>query len=210
MRLLYFPFVGGVFRKALTFFVGMSIIVYVNTFTKGVFMPKIIENPEQRLLEEAKRQIEQSGYHAMTIRSVAKGCGVGVGTVYNYFPSKEALVASYILESWQKCMATVHSASQQSQLPAPVVRCIFDQLLLFAENHRMVFQDAAAESAFARSFSRYHELLRRQLADPIIKFCDSQFTAEFVAEALLTWTMAGKSFDEIYGILKKLMKSAVS
>ena len=55
-------------------------------------MPKIIENLESKLLEEAKRQIQESGYGAMTIRSVAKGCGVGVGTVYNYFPSKEALL----------------------------------------------------------------------------------------------------------------------
>ena len=35
-------------------------------------MPKIIENLPQRLLEEARRQIETSGFSAMTIRSVAK------------------------------------------------------------------------------------------------------------------------------------------
>ena len=53
-------------------------------------MPKIIENLESRLIEEAQKQIEEAGYSAVTIRSVAKACGVGVGTVYNYFPSKEA------------------------------------------------------------------------------------------------------------------------
>ena len=45
-------------------------------------MPKIIENLEDRLIQEARRQIAESGYGATTIRSVAKGCGVGVGTVY--------------------------------------------------------------------------------------------------------------------------------
>ena len=48
-------------------------------------MPKIIENLENRLIREAEKQIAESGYAAMTIRSVAKACGVGVGTVYNYF-----------------------------------------------------------------------------------------------------------------------------
>ena len=43
-------------------------------------MPKIIENLPQRLLEEAKNQILQAGYSTMTIRSVARQCGVGVGT----------------------------------------------------------------------------------------------------------------------------------
>ena len=50
-------------------------------------MPKIIEGLRQRLLQEAERQLTEGGYSAMTIRSVAKACGVAVGTVYNYFYS---------------------------------------------------------------------------------------------------------------------------
>ena len=49
-------------------------------------------------------------------------------------------------------------------------------------------------------------LLRKQLADPLEKFCKDAFTAEFVAEAVLTWTMAGKSFDELYRVLKPLFE----
>ena len=62
-------------------------------------MPKIIQNLENRLIAEAKLQVQTLGYGAVTIRSIAKSCGVGVGTVYNYFPSKEALVATYLLEA---------------------------------------------------------------------------------------------------------------
>ena len=46
-------------------------------FTKGVIMPKIIKDLEAKLMEEANRQIEDGGYSAMTIRSVAKACGDG-------------------------------------------------------------------------------------------------------------------------------------
>ena len=60
-------------------------------------MPKIIKDLEKRLTEEARRQIEEDGYGAMTVRSVAKACGVGVGTVYNYFSSKDELLAGYLL-----------------------------------------------------------------------------------------------------------------
>ena len=59
-------------------------------------MPKIIENLREQLLEETKKQILDRGYANTTIRSVAKACGVGVGTVYNYFESKEMLVASFV------------------------------------------------------------------------------------------------------------------
>ncbi len=167
-------------------------------------MPKIIENLESRLMEEAKKQIDASGYGAMTIRSVAAACGVGVGTVYNYFPSKEALLATWLLSDWNDCVAAVRELSQVSDSPEPVVRCIFDQLLAFAKRHQAIFRDEAAASAFAGSFSRYHGLLRSQLAAPLRKFCDSDFAAEFVAESLLTWSLSGKSFDEIYGMLRKL------
>lgn len=167
-------------------------------------MPKIIENLESRLIEEAHRQIEESGYGAMTVRSVAKSCGVGVGTVYNYFPSKENLVASFMLEDWKGCIAAIGAAGDASQTPEPVARCIYDQLLAYADRHSAIFRDASAAAGFAGSFSRYHALLRTQLASPLRRYCADMFAAEFIAEALLTWTMAGKSFDEIFGMLQKL------
>ena len=168
-------------------------------------MPKIIENLTQRLLEEARKQCEELGYSAMTIRSVAKGCGVGVGTVYNYFPSKDALLATYMLSDWNRCMDAIHAVSTYSDTAMPVLRCMYDQLVGFAKLHHNVFSDEAAAASFAGSFSSYHMLLRSQLAQPLRKFCSDDFTPDFIAEALLTWSMAGKSFEQIRGIISKLI-----
>ena len=168
-------------------------------------MPKIIENLEARLLSEAKRQVAETGYSAMTIRSVAKECGVGVGTVYNYFPSKDALLATYMLEDWKQCITAIQAVSTYSDHPAPLVRCICDQIQNYTKLHSAVFQDEAAAAGFAGSHSKYHAMLRSQLANPLRKFCRSDFAAEFIAEALLTWTTAGKNFDEVYSMIEKLM-----
>ena len=167
-------------------------------------MPKIIENLESRLMEEAQKQIREVGYSAMTIRSVAKACGVGVGTVYNYFPSKEALIANHLLSDWTKCITAITAVSTYSDSAKPVMLCIYDQLVAFAQRHASIFRDESATTSFAGSFSKYHSMLRAQLAAPLRKFCSSDFAAEFAAEALLTWTMTGKPFDEIYGIMKPL------
>ena len=167
-------------------------------------MPKIIANLEQRLMEEAKRQIEAVGYSAVTIRSVAKSCGVGVGTVYNYFASKDALLAAYLLQDWKECMAAVNAVSEDSVDAQPVAQCIFDTVLSYSQRHEAIFRDASAAASFAGSFSQYHGLLRSQLAQPLKKFCKDNFSAEFIAESLLTWALADKSFAQIYGMIEKL------
>ena len=167
-------------------------------------MPKIIENLEDRLISEAKKQIEQSGYGAVTIRSIAKSCGVGVGTIYNYFPSKDALLASYMLSDWKDCVLAINAVSTYSDTPVPVLRCMYDQLVNYAAQHQGIFKDKAAASAFSATFTRYHLMLRDQLAAPLQKFCHDAFHAEFIAEALLSWSMAGKDFDSVYTIIHKL------
>lgn len=167
-------------------------------------MPKIIENLEDRLIQEARKQIAEFGYGATTIRSVAKGCGVGVGTVYNYFPSKEALVATFMLSDWKQSMVIAEAVSAYAESPRVVVLCLYDQLQLFVQRNQAILRDEAAAAGFTGSFSKYHSLLRSQLANPLRKFCQQDFQAEFIAEGLLTWTTAGKEFDDIYGMIGKL------
>ena len=167
-------------------------------------MPKIIENLESRLLAEAYKQTREVGYSALTIRNVAKACGVGVGTVYNYFASKDELLATFLLEDWKQCLAIFQAESDASKEPGRMAKCIHDQLVLFAGRHQNLFRDPVAADRFAGAFSTYHKLLRGQIAQQLRKFCGSDFAAEFVAEALLTWTVARVPFDEIYGMIEKL------
>ena len=167
-------------------------------------MPKIIENLKVRLMEEAGKQIEQNGYSAMTMRSVAKGCGIGVGTVYNYFPCKEELVAGYLLDDWNNSLSEFDAISAASKSPRQLIVCIHQHLTDFSRRHMTIFQDEAAAASFSGSFTRYHVLLRSQLAQPLRKFCQHNFAAEFVAEALLCWTIAKQDFEDIYGMLEKL------
>ena len=153
-------------------------------------MPKIIENLPERLAEEARRQIEQSGFSAMTIRSVAAACGVGVGTVYNYYPSKEALVATFILEDWNACYSDITACAESARGREPVLWAIYENLQRFITEHAAVFQDESAAASFTGSFSQYHGMLRNQLAKPLRKFCQTDFQADFIAEKLFRETIA--------------------
>ncbi len=168
-------------------------------------MPKIIENLREKLVQEARRQLEELGYANLTIRSVAAACGVGVGTVYNYFQSKDALVAAFLLEDWRSCVAAIEAEAQQAQSAAPVLESIHRQILAFTARHQALFADEAAVASFSGSPSPYHSMLRRQLAQPLRPFTPDDFTAEFIAEALLTWTVAGRGIEDMLPLLKKIL-----
>lgn len=173
-------------------------------------MPKIIENVREQLLNEAKKQVVEKGYGKTTIRSVAKSCGLGTGTVYNYFPSKDMLIASFLAEDWKECLCQIepHTSNELGD----VVKSIYDSLVSFMEKHRVLFRDSDAIKVYAVAFSVRHKQLRGQLAKYLKPVCanvpvkDGEFLAEWIAESLLTWTVAGKSFEEQYEIIKQIIK----
>ena len=169
-------------------------------------MPKIIENVREQLLVEAKRQIAQNGYGKTTIRSVASACGLGVGTVYNYFKSKDVLIASFMLEDWQDCLLRMKQKNANDT--EEFLQNIYLSLREFVEDHAALFRDEDAAKVFATVLTERHKMLRDQLANALMPICDCAnhtFLAQFIAESLLTWTMAEKTFEEIYSVIKLLL-----
>lgn len=174
-------------------------------------MPKIIENLREKLLIEAKRQVFENGYSAMTIRSVASACEIGVGTVYNYFESKDVLIASFMKDDWEMCMETIQLSSVQNSKIEPVLRCIFCELKVFIEKYNILFDDKNAKENFIGRFQMAHKMLRQQIKKPLIKYCGKQekvspeFLAEFLAESMLSWVVSDRSYEEISSILLQLI-----
>lgn len=173
-------------------------------------MPKIIENARGLLIDEAKRQIEQDGYDSVTIRGIARGCNLGLGTFYNYFKSKDMLIATFLLEDWQKRMEYITKKHIDEKDPMVVVRTLYDEISDFIKAYENIFTSPSAIKSFNASATGYHKYVRNHVAAPIQNSCvisgleNPEFLSLFVAEALITWTTAKKSYDEIASILSKL------
>lgn len=167
-------------------------------------VPKIIENLRARLVEEAGRQVEAEGYSATTVRSVAAACGVGVGTVYNYFDSKDSLIAAFMLEDWRICLDAIRQAAGCADGPEPVLRQAYAQLRAYAERHQALFRDKDAARSYFSALGAYHGRLRDTLAQPLRRFFSEDFLPAFLAEALLTWTMEGKPYEALAPVFRKL------
>ena len=110
-------------------------------------MPKVIENVREQLLEEVRRQIVERGYAETTVRSVAGASGLGVGTVYNYFKSKDMLIATVVAEDWKRCTDRFKNSSPKGA--EETVRLIYDMLRTFEEEHKSLFTDPEAAKKLA-------------------------------------------------------------
>lgn len=62
-------------------------------------MNTVITSKEE-ILKTSRELIRQKGWSAVNIRSVAAECGVSVGSIYNYFDSKAALVGATVESVW--------------------------------------------------------------------------------------------------------------
>lgn len=167
-------------------------------------MPKIIENLREQIITEAQNQLSEQGYKKTTIRSVAQECGIAVGTVYNYFKSKDMLIASLVLEDWNGCIQSIANYPKEDR--RAFLEHIHVSLNAFEKKHDKLFTDKEASKTFNTVFFERHRLLRSQLSHLIHSLTDDKFLSDFVAEALLCWTTEGKSFEEIYPFLPEQIK----
>ena len=57
---------------------------------------------DKAILQASRTLLQEQGWTALNIRSVAAACGVSVGSIYNRFGSKSQLVAATVESIWQE------------------------------------------------------------------------------------------------------------
>lgn len=65
----------------------------------------------QRILEAARKLFAASGYEASTTREIADAAGIANGTLFNYFPNKEAILAALVTEATDSMSADFENQS---------------------------------------------------------------------------------------------------
>lgn len=105
-------------------------------------MPKVLESPRQRILENARYILLEYGYEEFSIREVAKACGMAVGTIYNYFSTKHDLVVQIMVEHWENYLRLVQQIDHEEEGLFQKLRKIFEQLEVFIGNFHGVWVKA--------------------------------------------------------------------
>ena len=99
-----------------------------------------MEDTKQRILEKSLELFSTKGYDAVSVGEIAKAVGIKAPSLYNHFPSKQAIFDA-ILETtsahYQKDTAEISVHVQDSQKDIPVFSHISEELLV--EKVRQIF-----------------------------------------------------------------------
>ncbi|WP_248743480.1 MULTISPECIES: TetR/AcrR family transcriptional regulator [unclassified Pseudomonas] len=141
----------------------------------------------EAIYEAFVRIWQRDGWSGLTTRSVALEAGVAIGTLYDYFPSKEALLSGYVRYCLEQLLQQLDEQVVRSQLdwqtriqrlirltcePNEAHQPLFDYELLTIEHriaepkhHRRVFEELSQKWQMA--FAACDDLTRRPDAKTI-------------------------------------------
>jgi AcrR family transcriptional regulator len=70
----------------------------------------------KKILDAARRLFADNGYEATTTRDIARASGIASGTLFNYFPTKEAIVGCLANEAIGEALAEAGPAAEGGTL----------------------------------------------------------------------------------------------
>jgi AcrR family transcriptional regulator len=149
------------------------------------------------LLEAAAACFVEKGYEATTMTEVAARAGAAIGSLYQFFPTKEVLAQALVEQYGQALYAATGKLAEQSA-------------------HWSIDELAAQLSTFLIAFRRRHPAFVILVESGPAPAADGMairrgFRAEL--QALLTQRAPGRSTDEMHAaavVVQQLMKAAVA
>ena len=91
----------------------------------------------ESILAATARILVKEGYEGATTNKIAATAGVGVGSLYQYFPSKEALVASLIDRHSGQMLAFLEARSASAPRDQPLREIVREVVGAMIEAHKV-------------------------------------------------------------------------
>ena len=156
------------------------------------------------ILKAAVRVLEREGAHRFTTIRVAEAAGVSVGSLYQYFPNKQAILFRLQVDEWERTGATIDAILADETLPpAPRLRRLMRAFF------RSECEEAPLRLALDAAAPSYHGAPESHARRPSSQRIVSAFVAaatpkasprqrRFAAQLLfMTMTSLGKQLSEL-------------
>ncbi len=174
-------------------------------------MPKAIDDLHNSILREARPILISHGYEQLTIRNIARICGVAVGTVYRYFDSKDELVSEVLRNDWEPIVARMRRTAESVETPIEGLRYISECIRDFIAIYSNAWAEYRTIYRYSPALNKAHEYFIREVTKiihPMMQRFDKDYNrvlSDFLSRTVMAVSAESSSkFDELLPIFEKL------
>jgi AcrR family transcriptional regulator len=174
--------------------------------TRGRLRQRFREETHAAVLHAAEAVFAEEGLREASMAEIARRAGVAVGTLYNHFADREALLGALTAlrkrELLDEVDARLHDVARGSFVDQLVA--LVTALFKHVDTHRSLFRLLQADERVGRSppnnqsareiFQRFEKVVRRGIKDGVLRDDEPELLA-----ALLLGTLRGVMMREVYG-----------
>lgn len=159
--------------------------------------PELAAERRRTILDTATRHFAAHGFRETDVQHIADALGVGKGTIYRYFPSKEALFLAAVDQGMQQLKAAVDAAADRADSPLGRVEAAIEAYLTFFDQHpelielliqeRCHFRDRAQPTYFVHydaNIRPWQDLLRQLIEDGVVRQVPVERITDVISDLL--------------------------
>jgi len=164
-------------------------------------MPRIVstyrEEAKKKVLEAALEVFKEKGYFKSTMDDIASKLGISKGAIYQYFDSKEQLLATLYMSGPENLRSLISSNSGKS--PAEVAKEVFSRMgtktngNLFADFLAEASRNPALQKALRDNLERFNVVVQE-----LIKERNPKMSSDEMEKAHQVAAMLGLIFNGLY------------
>jgi len=174
-------------------------------------MPKVIENLRAAILEGAKAELDRKGYEKLTIRQIAARCSIAVGTVYNYFKSKDAILGAILMDDWKNVLSEMDTEIEGTTSVHGGLLAIAEGLEGFCRRYARLWSEYRMNNGSEYYTKNGHQMLLDALIPKMEKVLERNKRAvesgvcETVCETMIFLAIHGESYSERAHIIERMI-----
>jgi AcrR family transcriptional regulator len=149
------------------------------------------ERTRRKLLEAAEQIFAELGYHDASIVKITEAAGVGQGTFYLYFPSKQEIFDEVVLDLNSRVRAAMTEAAAEGATRAEQELLGFAAFFRFTADHPALYRIIRqAEFVSPETLQTHYERLLRPYAAALEQAMEAGEAAPGDPE-VLAWSLMG-------------------
>lgn len=153
----------------------------------------------EQIIDALQKMVKEQDINKISVSDIAKRAGIGKGSIYYYFESKDAIVDALIERTYKTPLETAKAMVKQTELsPYPRMATIFEACQKsskeFLQNRRHMNENALSQSAQEQAYLHHKylkyliaelkpsltEIIKQELEEELIQFEYPEQLAEIV------------------------------